>query len=99
MAEPEPKMGAHELLPMRTRRPEHGRYEMKADVSGIMWSVAPVSATRTLVHGRRASANRLIEFDWGSWSRAMTFAGRQMVVMPLGSRATQEELGVEEAEA
>ncbi len=51
MAEPEPKMGANELLPIQTHRPEHGRYEMKADLSGIIWSVAPVSATRRLVRG------------------------------------------------
>ena len=35
-AEPEPKMGAKELFPIRTRRPVTGRYEMKAHLSGSM---------------------------------------------------------------
>jgi hypothetical protein len=94
MAEPEPKMGANELLPIRTRHPKHGRYEMKADLSEIIWSVAPVSATRRLVWGRWASEKVLIECDGGLLRRAVTFLGRQIVVTPLGSPATREELAL-----
>jgi hypothetical protein len=98
MAKREPEMGANKLLPIRTRRPEHGRYEMKADLSGIIWSVAPVSATRRLVRGRWASEKVLIECDGGLLRRAMTFLGRQIVVMPLGSPATREELALDVVE-
>ena len=45
MAVPLPRTGAHDLSPMRTRMLETRWYEMKAERSGIMWSVAPVSAT------------------------------------------------------
>ncbi len=50
-AEPVPTMAAKELLPIRTQRPVTGRYEMKAVLSGIIWSVAPVSATIRLEQG------------------------------------------------
>jgi hypothetical protein len=48
MAEPVPKIGMNELLPIRTCCPEHGRYDINTDLSGIIWSVAPVSATKRL---------------------------------------------------
>jgi hypothetical protein len=46
---PDPKIGANELLPVQTHCPEHGQYDIKADLSGIIWSVAPVAVTRRLV--------------------------------------------------
>jgi hypothetical protein len=46
MAEPVPKIGANKLLPIWTHRPELGRYDINADLSGIIWSVALVSATK-----------------------------------------------------
>ncbi len=98
MAELEPKMGANKLLPIRTCCPEHGRYEMKADLLEFIWSVAPVSATRRLVRGRWASEKVLIECDGGLLRRAMTFLGRQIVGTPLESPATQEELALDVVE-
>ncbi len=85
-------MGANKLLPIQTCHPEHGGYEMKADLSGIIWLMTPVSATRRLVRGQWASEKVLIECDGGLLRRAMTFLGRQIVVTPLGSPATREEL-------
>jgi hypothetical protein len=51
MAVPAPKIGANELLPILTRPPEHGWYDMNTDLSGIIRLVAPVSATKRLVQG------------------------------------------------
>ena len=53
IAVPRPRTGAKELLPMRTRRFQIAFYKMKAEQSGTMWSVAPVSATTS----RRPSTN------------------------------------------
>ncbi len=52
MAERVPRIRANKLFPMRTQRPVAGLYEMNADLCGIMWSVAPVSTTRSLEAGR-----------------------------------------------
>ena len=45
---PRPNVGAYESFPMRIQILETLRYELKADLSGIMCSVAPVSAITKL---------------------------------------------------
>ena len=45
MAEPRARTGRQVLLPMRTLKLEVEVQEMKADLSGNIWSVAPESAT------------------------------------------------------
>ncbi len=77
MVEPVPRIGANKLLPMRMRQPVVGLYEMNANLCRIMWSVAPVSATRRLVAGRDLrNANavkcaggllRRARMSFGSW--------------------------------
>ncbi len=51
MADPVPKIGMNELLLIWTLCPEHGWYDINAYLSGIIWLVAPVSATKRLVQG------------------------------------------------
>ncbi len=46
MADPVPKIGVNKLLPIFTLLPEHGWYDINTDLSGIIWLVAPVSATK-----------------------------------------------------
>ena len=68
-AEPEPKMGANKVLPIRTRRRVTGLYEINAFLSGSMWSVAPVSATMRLVCARPCFAGAT-KVEWaGGLSR------------------------------
>ena len=47
-AVPQPRTGSNELLPMQTLRSCICLYEMKAEASGSIWLVAPVSATTRL---------------------------------------------------
>ena len=81
IAEPDPKMGANKLLPMRMRRPETGLYEINAFLLGSMWSVALVSATMRLVWVRPYFAGAT-EVEWaGGLSRsARTSLGRWTVL-------------------
>jgi hypothetical protein len=74
-ADPVPRMGAKELFPMRTQRPVTGRYEMKALLLGIMWSVAPVSATRRLVQGQSLVDTNAMECAGGLLRSGMTHLG------------------------
>ncbi len=52
---------------------------MKANLSGIIWSVAPVSATRREVRTRQWSKDARMECAGGLFRSAKTFLGRQMV--------------------
>jgi hypothetical protein len=88
---PDPKIGANKLLPMQTCCLKHGQYDIKADLSGIIWSVAPVSATRRLVQGRWASENVLMECARGLFRSPMACLGRHIVVTSLGLTAVQVE--------
>ncbi len=88
---PDPKIGASELLPMQTCCPKHTGYDMKGDLSGIIWSVAPVLATRRLVQGQWASENVLMECTRGLLRSAMMCLGTHIVVTPLGLTALQAE--------
>ena len=85
------KIGANKLLSMQTHCPKHRQYDIKADLSGIIWSVALVSATRRFVGGRWASENVLIECAGGLFRSAMKCLGRHIVVTPLGATAVQAE--------
>ncbi len=72
MAKPVPRIGANELFPMRTRRPVMGLYEMNANFCGIMWSVAPVSATRRLEAGQDLRNANAVDCAEGLARRART---------------------------
>jgi hypothetical protein len=84
MAKPVTRIGANKLLPMQTRRPVTGLYEMNADLCGIMWSVAPVSATRRLEAGRDLRNANAVDCTGGLARRARTSFGSWIVLTPLG---------------
>ncbi len=79
MAEPVPRIGANELFPMRTRRPVAGLYEMNANLCGIMWSIAPVSATWRLVAGQDLRSANAVKCAGGLLRRARTSFGSWIV--------------------
>jgi hypothetical protein len=84
MAKLVPRIGANELLPMQTRRPVAGLYEMNADLCGIMWSIAPVSATRRLVAGQDLRNAIAIKCAGGLLRRVRTSFGSWIVLTPFG---------------
>jgi hypothetical protein len=79
IAEPLPRIGANKLFPIRTRWLVAGLYEMNANLWGIMWSVAPVSATRILVEGLNLGTANAIECAGGLVRRAMTCFGSLII--------------------
>ncbi len=79
IAEPVPRIGANKLLPIRTQWPVAGLYKMNADLWGIMWFVAPVSATRRLVEGLNLGTANAIECAGGLVRRAMMCFGGLIV--------------------
>ncbi len=58
---------------------------MNADLFWIMWSVAPVSATRRLEAGRDVRNANAVECAGGLARRARTSFGSRIVLTPLGS--------------
>jgi len=73
-----------ELLPMQTRRFRIALYEMKAERSGTMWSVAPVSATTS----RSPSTNASGEM---AWCNADTSPGGRMISSGEGSVSDRDK--------
>ena len=72
MAVPRPRTGAKELLPIQTQRFQIVLYEMKAERSGTMWSVAPVSATTSQSPSKNSSGAM-------AWCNADTSPGGKMI--------------------
>ncbi len=84
MAEPVPRIGANKLFPMRLQWPVVGLYEMNANLCGIMWSVAPVSAMRRLVAGQDLRSANAFKCTGGLLRRARLSFGSWIVLTPFG---------------
>jgi hypothetical protein len=61
-----------------------GLYEMNADLCGIMWLVAPVSASRRLEAGRDLRNANAVDCAGGLARRARTSFGSWINLTPLG---------------
>ncbi len=82
MAKPVPRIEANMLFLMRTRWPVAGLYEMNANLCGIMWSVAPVSAMRRLVAGQDLRSANAVECTGGLLRRSRRSFGSWIVLTP-----------------
>jgi hypothetical protein len=75
-------MGAKKFSPIPTHQPETGVYEMNANLSGSMWSVAPVLATMSIVFYLCGSKFGYA-VCWGVAKEGQDFLGKLDCVDPL----------------